>query len=91
MAKSNDHVSDDLLIRGIHTYSGIEVEKLRREPDPEVDGAMALHATMVNGSYLQFFISAHAPELRTPDNVADALEECDFEQWPPKTGALRFF
>lgn len=91
MASSNDRVSDELIKQGIRAYCGYEVEALKREPDPQVPGAMALHAEMVSGGYVQFFISGHAPALRTPDDVADALEECVFKEWPPKTGAPKFF
>lgn len=91
MARSNDRVNDDLLKRGIQEYCGDEVETLKREPDPQVPGAMALHAVLAKGGYLQFLIAGDAPELRTPEDVALALEECDFGQWPPRTGGPRFF
>ncbi len=83
--------STKLLQSGIETYTGRVVADLKRFDDPIVAGAVALRATMEDGKTIDFLVSANSGPLKTPDNVADALEECDFGAWPPKVGTPKFF
>ena len=92
MASTNDTVSTDLIRQGIELYTGRTVDEVRRHPDPQVAGAMALRATFVGDvDYLDFLIGADARALRTPEDVEAELEECDFGSWPPRSGSPRFF
>ncbi len=81
----------ELLKSGIETYTGRPVMDLKRHDDPVVEGAVALRATMKGGETIDFLVSANVGELKTPDSVADVLEECEFTTWPPRSGRPRFF
>ena len=93
MARFNGMITKELLTAGVEKYTGRKVTDLKRHDDPEVAGAIALRATLEGdeGEMLDFLISAHAPALTTADAVMDALEECEYKQWPPAQGKPRFY
>lgn len=68
-------------IQAVRDYTENPSLQLRTFPDPKVRGAWALQDAEGNGYLLQ----ANDP----PD--ADHVEEVEYDTWPPKPGALRFF
>ena len=91
MARANDLVSTGLIKRGIELYTGRFVDAVKRVADPAVAGSMALRAVYRDGTHADFLISADAPHMKIPEDVVAALEECEFETWPPRSGKPKFF
>ena len=85
-------VPTGLIQQGIELYTGRKVDAVKRVADPAVAGSMALRATFVGSDeHVDFLISADAPHMKTPADVEAALEECEFEAWPPRSGKPKFF
>ncbi len=86
---------DDSLKAGIEFYTGREVERLSVVEDPQVSYTFAMRARMKDGASIDFLIVGstldHGIAKTGPGGIADALEECEFETWPPASGRLRFF
>lgn len=86
----------DSLKAGIETYTGKKVTDIRVTEDPKVSYTFAIRATiegrdypldmLIVGQNLETSIASSSAEV-----IADNLEECDFKEWPPKSGALKFF
>jgi len=91
MARANCILTDDQLKMGIEIYTEASVSSFERHDDVRVAGAIALRATLDYGAHVEFLIDANAPALMTPDDVADALQEVEFTEWPPAPGKLKFF
>lgn len=68
-------------IAAVRDYTGDPQLQLKTYPDPTVPGCWALQDAEGNGYLLQ----ANDPA------TADWVEEVEWETWPPKPGALRFF
>lgn len=86
----------DTLKNALAVYTGRNVKSIKVCPDPKVDRTYAARAVMAdNGQVVDFLVVAGQLEKPlhryTPDEVADLIEECQFEAWPPPVGKLRFF
>ncbi len=82
---------------GLEEYTGAKVKSIKLHPDPRVEGTWAARAVMEdNGQVIDFFVVGNqVPGMRierlTAEECAEAIEECQFDQWPPAEGKLRFF
>lgn len=81
---------------GLEAYTERKVKSIKTCPDPKVDGTYAARAVMEdNGQVIDFFVVGNHMERpiarSTAEEVAEAIEECQFSEWPPKPGPLRFF
>lgn len=86
--------NNELFKAGIELYTGRTVAHLDVFPDPKVEDAYALRATMSNGTTMDFLICAGWRPYGSRGNaekVCDALEDVEYECWPPKVGEPRFF
>lgn len=87
---------NDSLKAAIEEYTGKKVTDLKVAEDPKVSYTFAIRASLegqdypldmlIVGSYLPKSISSMSAE-----DLAGFLEECDFSEWPPKSGSLKFF
>ena len=80
----------------VENYTGEKVAELAIHPDPKVEGVYAVRARLVDCDCpLDFLWNVHEAEDEQPIGrmTADSLvlEECEFSQWPPKSGKLKFF
>jgi hypothetical protein len=84
----------DVMQAGLEAYTERKVVSIQVYPDPSVSETWAARAVMVEGDTIDFFVvGSQLPrrmELTRPDAIADAIEECMFDQWPPAAGPLRF-
>jgi hypothetical protein len=85
----------DCLKNGLAAYTGREVASIKTFPDPKVEGTWAARATMADGATIDFLVVENHMEKSigrsTPDELAEAIEETQFDTWPPKVGKIRFF
>jgi methionine aminopeptidase len=77
-------------MKGVELYTGEQVKEMQIHPDPKVADTYALRAKMANGMTIDFVIvGRHAPagsvNAMTPEDVSDALEENNFDSWPPRS------
>lgn len=96
MARANSLLTEEDIKAGIESYTGYPVCDVKRVHDPKVAGSMAIRCKIApgrasSGEQLDFLIGGDAPALKTPEDIAEHLEECEFETWPPRSGGLRFF
>jgi hypothetical protein len=80
---------------GIETYTGKTVTDIKVVEDPKVSYTFAIRANLEGRDYpIDFLIVGQNMEKSisntSPDDIAENLEECDFKEWPPKSGALKF-
>lgn len=85
----------DSLKAALAVYAGRPVASIKVSPDPKVNGTFAARASMVDGDTVDFLVVGSSLDRgvarSTPEEVAEAIEECQFEAWPPPAGKLRFF
>lgn len=85
----------DKLKAGIEEYTGRKAKSIQVFADPKVAGTYAARAEMEKGDTIDFLVVGRdLPSgwaKATPEEVAELVEESQFEQWPPKVGAPRFF
>lgn len=84
------------LVAGIESYTGKKVTDINVILDPKVSRTFAMRVTIEGHSYpLDMLIVGGNMETgiaeATPEVIAENLEECEFETWPPKSGSLKFF
>ena len=91
MARINSLLQNADFQLAVEHYTGRKVASLLRHDDPQVAGAVALRATLEGGDVVDFLLSGNAPRCNTHQALADELEECEFESWPPRSGNLKFF
>lgn len=82
------------LTAGLEAYTGRKVESIKVFPDPKVEGTYGARATMADGATIDFMVvENHMPKSihrSTPDELAEAIEETQWEAWPPPVGKIRF-
>lgn len=76
---------------GIEEYSGATVESMQVVADPQVAGTYAIR-TRYKGEkeYCDWLITRFFT-VKTANEIAEMLEECEYESWPPVSGNLKFF
>jgi len=81
---------------GLEFYTGRKVKSIKVHPDPKVEGTWAARAVMEDdGQVIDFYVvgsllDTGRIETTGPGGIADAIEECQFDSWPPTPGPLRF-
>ena len=72
-----------------------DASTIRVMEDPQVRGTWAVRFTDYEEERtvdLLFVTEQHSPEAQTDIEILEeTLEEVEFEQWPPKSGSLKFF
>ena len=85
----------DCLKNGLASYTGRAVASIKVFPDPKVIETYGARAIMAEGDTIDFFIvGSHMPKcirLSTAEEIADAIEECHFAEWPQNVGNIKFF
>lgn len=85
----------DSLKNGLAAYTGREVASIKTFPDPKVADTWAARATMTDGDTIDFMVVGNHMEKHirdcTPDEVAEAIEETQYTEWPPTVGKIKFF
>lgn len=74
---------------GIEYYSGSRVKKVSVVEDPQVMDTYAIRC-YIGKMKLDFLIVGFNQSM-TKEEIADNLEECEFESFPPESEALKFF
>lgn len=74
---------------GIEYYCGKQVKKISIVEDPLVADTYAIRC-YIGKMKLDLLIVGFKQSM-TKNEIADNLEECEFEFFPPKSGRLKFF
>ena len=77
------------LENGIGYYSGKQVKKIFVVEDPQVTNTYAIRCN-IDKTKLDFLIIRFKQSM-TKEEIADNLEECEFDSFPPESGSLKFF
>jgi hypothetical protein len=76
------------LLDAVIRYSAQQVDDLAFIEDPKVAGTFAIRATTCG--FASYYLICHASSAASVDELVDMIEEADFTEWPPKSGALKF-
>ena len=87
--KATGNLIKDLTL-AIRNYSGAIPTNVRLSPDPKVKGTYAIRCNGPKNAIWDFLIT-QLPEKKTIEEIADHLEECEFEVWPPLSRGLQFY
>lgn len=72
--------------KAVEEYTGKKVKTIDVFQDPKVSGCIAIRVTVKGIPRKLDFLKTHNDPIN-----ADNLEEAEFDQWPPKSGELKFF
>ena len=84
----NEHIISALK-SGIEYYSDSRVKKVSVVEDPQVIDTYAIRC-YIGKMKLDFLIIGFRQSM-TKEEIADNLEECEFESFPPDSEGLKFF
>ena len=84
----NEHIIT-MLKSGIEYYSDMKVKKISIVEDPLVMDTYAIRC-IIGKIKLDFLIVGLKPNM-TKEEIADNLEECEFEEFPPESNGLKSF
>jgi hypothetical protein len=85
---SDEHVIAALK-SGIEYYSSSRVKRVSVVEDPLVTDTYAIRCYI--GKIKFDFLIVGFKQSMTKKEIADNLEECEFESFPPESGSLKFF
>jgi hypothetical protein len=74
----------------IQNYTERKVTDIKVHPDPKVVGTYAIRSTLDGEDTLDFLVVGYKADMGA-GRLVDLLEECEFETWPPTSGAPKFF
>lgn len=74
---------------GIEYYSGKHAKEIFVVEDPKVEGTYAIRCEL-SGIKVDFLIISFNRSM-TKEEIAENLEECEFESFPPESKSLKFF
>lgn len=81
--------------RGIEEYMGRPISSVRIHEDPKVSDTWAIRAEDSEKNVHDFLVvfghSNTTSRRASVSQIAELLEDCVFDEWPPATGPLRFF
>lgn len=83
-----------LFLKAVEIYTGRNAKSVKFVEDPRVDDTWALRAEMSDGQAHDFLVvfghSNTTSRSASAEEIAEVLEDCVYNEWPPKAGRLRF-
>ena len=79
----------DTIKKTIEHYTGEKVSSIKIKKDPQVPGAYGIRVE-IEGEIFDYLLTSQFSKSLKPEDLAEVLEECEFESWPPKSGSLLF-